>query len=293
MAVAARAVRHGESGDEAEALLAGVAALAQGRADDALRVVQQQPQAGIPAGLVHAGSAPSLQRLRQVSLDACIGALDQVPDRLDVALLVERAREHRRWGRRVFECDLHAEVVVHRPPARLQQKDARRGVGRRHELSHHSYAARAGAQLCRLPQLAAEALPDRVRMDRHEQVGAGDERVGDQRSAGVLDDPGVALELHLGRIPVVPNVADRDLRLAQVDQVACTQQLRDGFSVGGRGCAQDVPGRDGLHPGHRTRESTADAEKGEARSRSDRGEAGDEASGRGRMSGRPIRTPSG
>ncbi len=155
-----------------------------------------------------------------------------------------RARTLRRRGR-VRQRDPHAEVVVNGPPPRVQQQDARSGVGRRHELSHHAMAARAGVELHPAPQLAPEAAAGGVGPDGDEQVRSGGQGIGDQLAARVLHDPGVALEVDLGRAPLRRDVGDRHLGLAPVGGLARAQQRGDAVRVVGRGCAQHVPGRDG------------------------------------------------
>ena len=128
-----------------------------------LRVVQQQPQRRIPAGLVDAGGAPPLQRLRAdgprrrrrrpargARPPRCRGRGVEGP-REDVGAAAGAS----------LRSMLHAEVVVDRPPARLQQEDARRGVGRRDELSHHARrrARVPGARPSRAARCRARARP--------------------------------------------------------------------------------------------------------------------------------------
>ena len=112
--------------------------LAEHGADDALGVVRDDPQLGIPARLLHPARLPGLQRLRQVPLDVGVRALHEVPHLLGVALGVERAGQDVGRGGCVLEGDLHREVVVHGPPSRIEQEDAGGGVRGGNELSHHT-----------------------------------------------------------------------------------------------------------------------------------------------------------
>ena len=78
---------------------------------------------------------------------------------------------------RALERHAEAEVVVHRPPARVEQLHARARVGDGDELAEHARAALPGPPLPRLAQSRADAAPRRAGVHGDEQVVAEQARV--------------------------------------------------------------------------------------------------------------------
>ena len=103
-----------------------VPALAERGAREALVVVEQQPQGRVPALLLDPLAAPDLQRLGDEALDLRQAAPGPARARRSRPVALERRARRRPGARgRSLELDAHAEVVLHRPVARVEQQ--RRG----------------------------------------------------------------------------------------------------------------------------------------------------------------------
>ena len=151
-------------------------------------------------------------------------------------VLVALERPHgavRVRGGSVLERDPHAEVVLHGPVARVEQQRRGRLVAGRDELAQHGGAALERPLLGVLAQRAADPAPAGVGVDVDQRVVAQQQRGGDDPAARLLDHPRVALEVQPGRGPVGVQVLDREVRVADVRDVARQQHAQDGLVVGG------------------------------------------------------------
>ena len=111
---------------------------------------------------------------------------------------------------------------------------------RRDELAHHGGAALARPLLGELAQRAADPAPAGVGVDVDQRVVAQQQRGGDDPAARLLDHPRVALEVQPGRRPVGLQVLDREVRIAEVRDVAREEHAQHGLGVVGARRAEGV-----------------------------------------------------
>ena len=202
--LAARAVRDGDRRDEAEALLAGVALLAERRRRRCpFASCSSSHSPGSQPGLSIVGRAPALERLRQVPLDAGVGALHEVPDRLGVAAPRTSARERRGGGGASARARSACGSNGARATSRASSRSARAavfavGTNWRTTRVPRSRARRSASSRSSVPSPRPPA-PGWTATSRSPPL---DQRVCDERAAVVLHDAGVTLEVDLGRAPL-------------------------------------------------------------------------------------------
>ena len=95
-----------------------------------------------------------------------------------------------------------------------------------------------------LAQRAADPAPAGVGVHVDQRVVAEQQRGRDDLAARLLDHPRVALEVQPGRRPVGVQVLDREVRVADVRDVARQQHAQHGLVVGAARRSEGVVARE-------------------------------------------------